>query len=166
LLNVVMTRLIGVQREQIAAIKAFGYTNLQVGWHYVKLVLLISLVGAVLGIAIGGFLGRGLTVVYTTFYRFPVFGFRWDPAVIVFGLGDQQPCGRGRHLGVGAAGGPLPPAEAMRPETPAVYRPTILDRSGLGNLLPQATRMIFREIERRPIKAVCRSSGSRWPSPC
>jgi putative ABC transport system permease protein len=86
LLNVVMTRLIGVQREQIAAIKAFGYSNLQVGWHYVKLVLLISLVGAVLGVVVGGLLGRSLTHLYTTFYRFPVFGFHWDPAVIVSAL--------------------------------------------------------------------------------
>jgi putative ABC transport system permease protein len=153
LLNVVMTRLIGVQREQIAAIKAFGYTNLQVGWHYVKLVLLISLVGAVLGIAIGGFLGRGLTVVYTTFYRFPVFGFQWDPRVIVLALAISSLAAVAGTLASVRRAVRLPPAEAMRPETPAVYRPTILDRSGLGNLLPQATRMIFREIERRPIKA-------------
>ena len=33
----------------------------------------------------------------------------------------------------------LPPAEAMRPEPPAVYRPTLIDRSGLG-VLPAAGR--------------------------
>ena len=45
LLNVVLTRLISVQREQIAALKAFGYTRLQIGLHYIKLVLLIAVVG-------------------------------------------------------------------------------------------------------------------------
>jgi putative ABC transport system permease protein len=153
LLNVVMTRLIGVQREQIAAIKAFGYTNGQVGWHYVKLVLLISLTGAALGIVIGGNLGHGLTVLYTTFYRFPVFGFRWDPAVIVAALGISSAAAVVGTLASVRRAVRLPPAEAMRPEPPAVYRPTLLDRSGLGNLLPQATRMILREIERRPVKA-------------
>jgi len=53
----------------------------------------------------------------------------------------------------------LPPAEAMRPEPPAVYRPTIVDRSGLGDLLPQAARIIFRELERKPIKAALSCLG-------
>ncbi|MCL4203774.1 MAG: ABC transporter permease [Pirellulaceae bacterium] len=153
LLNVVMTRLIGVQREQIAAIKAFGYTNLQVGWHYVKLVLLISLAGAVSGIVVGAYLGRSLTVLYTTFYRFPVFGFHWDPAVLASALLISSVAAVVGTLAAVRRAVHLPPAEAMRPEPPAVYRPTILDRSGLGNLLPQAARMVFREIERRPIKA-------------
>ena len=153
LLNVVMTRLIGVQREQIAAIKAFGYTNLQVGWHYVKLVLLISLAGAVSGIVVGAYLGRSLTVLYTTFSRFPVFGFHWDPAVLASALLISSVAAVVGTLAAVRRAVHLPPAEAMRPEPPAVYRPTILDRSGLGNLLPQAARMVFREIERRPIKA-------------
>jgi putative ABC transport system permease protein len=153
LLNVVMTRLIGVQREQIAAIKAFGYTDLQIGWHYVKMVLLISLVGSLLGVVVGGYLGEGLTRVYTTFYRFPVFGFQWDPRVIVSALVISSAAAVAGTVASVRRAVRLPPAEAMRPETPAVYRPTVLDRSGLGHLLPQAARMVFREIERRPIKA-------------
>ena len=34
-------RLISTQREQIAALKAFGYTQREIGWHYLKLALLI-----------------------------------------------------------------------------------------------------------------------------
>ena len=37
LINVVMSRTINSQREQIAALKAFGYSNLEVGWHYIKM---------------------------------------------------------------------------------------------------------------------------------
>ncbi len=43
LLNVVLTRLTSLQREQIAALKAFGYTNFQIAWHYMKFVLLITI---------------------------------------------------------------------------------------------------------------------------
>jgi putative ABC transport system permease protein len=57
LLNVVLTRLIGVQREQIAALKAFGYTRREVGLHYIKLVLLISVLGTILGTLIGARMG-------------------------------------------------------------------------------------------------------------
>src|SRR5690606_24010603 len=45
LLNMVVSRLVALQREQIAVLKAFGYTNLSVGVHYVKLVLVIALLG-------------------------------------------------------------------------------------------------------------------------
>lgn len=159
LLNVVLTRLIGVQREQIAALKAFGYTKLQVGLHYIKLVLLISLAGTALGIVVGSMLGRSLTEMYTTLYRFPVFGFEWNASVVMGALLISSAAAvAGTLLAVRRAVA-LPPAEAMRPEPPAVYRPTLLDRSGLGQFLPQAARMIFRELERKPIKAAMSCVG-------
>ena len=49
LLNMVLARLIGTQREQIAALKAFGYTHFDVGWHYLKFVLVIATGGMVAG---------------------------------------------------------------------------------------------------------------------
>jgi putative ABC transport system permease protein len=153
LLNVVMTRQIGVQREQIAALKAFGYTKLQIGLHYIKVVLLIALIGTLLGIAVGSILGRSLTNMYTTFYRFPVFGFQWDAAVVFGSLAISATAAVGGTLTAVRRAIRLPPAEAMRPEPPAVYRPTLMDRSGLGDLLPQAARMVFRELERKPVKA-------------
>ena len=45
LLNVVITRLVNTQRNQIAILKAFGYSNLAVGRHYAALVLVIVLLG-------------------------------------------------------------------------------------------------------------------------
>jgi len=159
LLNVVLTRLIGVQREQIAALKAFGYTKLQIGLHYIKLVLLISLAGTAVGIVVGSMLGRSLTEMYTTLYRFPVFGFEWNASVVLGALLISSAAAvAGTLLAVRRAVA-LPPAEAMRPEPPAVYRPTLLDRSGLGEFLPQAARMIFRELERKPIKAAMSCLG-------
>jgi putative ABC transport system permease protein len=38
LLNVVVTRLVSTQREQIAALKALAYSNRSVAAHYLKLV--------------------------------------------------------------------------------------------------------------------------------
>ena len=38
-----------LQREQIAALKAFGYYNWQIGWHFLKFVLLIAMAGGVVG---------------------------------------------------------------------------------------------------------------------
>jgi len=159
LLNVVMTRLIGVQREQIAALKAFGYTKRQIGMHYIKLVLLISLAGAVLGIAVGSVLGRSLTEMYTQLYRFPVFRFEWNTPVMAGALLISSGAAVIGTLAAVRRAVRMPPAEAMRPEPPAVYRPSMLDRSGLGELLPQAARMIVRELERKPVKAAMSCVG-------
>ena len=54
LLNVVVSRLVAAQREQIAALKALGYPGMAIGGYYLKLVLAIVAVGAVLGLLLGG----------------------------------------------------------------------------------------------------------------
>ena len=41
LLNVVVSRLVATQREQIAALKALGYDNQAIAAHYLKMVLVI-----------------------------------------------------------------------------------------------------------------------------
>jgi putative ABC transport system permease protein len=159
LLNVVLTRLISVQREQIAALKAFGYTRWQVGLHYVQLVLIVSVCGTLLGIVVGSMLGRSLTHLYTTLYRFPVFGFQWNWSVMGGALIVSSVAAVAGTLAAVRRAMRLPPAEAMRPEPPAVYRPTLIDRSGLGEFLPQAARIILRELERRPVKAAMACLG-------
>jgi putative ABC transport system permease protein len=44
----------------------------------------------------------------------------------------------------------LPPAEAMRPEPPASFKPSLLERMGLTSWMSPAMRMALRNIERRP----------------
>lgn len=53
----------------------------------------------------------------------------------------------------------LPPAQAMRPEPPAVYRVTLIERLGLQRWFSQPTRMIARNIERRPLKSTLSMLG-------
>jgi putative ABC transport system permease protein len=151
LLHVVVARLVGTQREQIAALRAFGYTRAEVGWHYLKLVLLIVAFGVALGTVVGARLGRSVTELYTRFFRFPLFEFRLDGGVVAFAA---------LLSGVAAAGGTLasvvrasrqPPAEAMRPEPPARYRPTVIERLGMQGLFTPPVRMILRHLERQPV---------------
>lgn len=154
LLNVVLSRMISTQREQIAALKAFGYTKWEVGFHYLKLVLVISVVGAVAGTAVGAWMGRHMTQMYTEFYKFPMLNFELDAPVIISALVvSAVSAGAGTFFAVRSAV-KLPPAEAMRPEPPANYRPTVVERWGLQRLIPHAMRMILRHMERRPLKAV------------
>jgi putative ABC transport system permease protein len=159
LLNVVVSRVVRAQREQIAALKAFGYSRLEIGKHYLKLVLLIALTGAVLGTVTGAWMGHNLTQMYTRFYKFPLFEFHLQPAIVLLGLAISAAAAiLGTLMSVRSAV-LLPPAEAMRPEPPADYRPTLLERTGLGVLLSPAGRMILRNLERGPLKAILSCLG-------
>ena len=159
LLNVVLSRIISLQREQIAALKAFGYSNWAVGWHYLKLVLTVVAVGVVLGVIVGGWLGLQLTQLYTRFYKFPLLEFRLPPRVMGLAWLISAAAGVGGTLAVIRRAVQLPPAEAMRPEPPGNFRPLLLERMGLTEWVPPAARMVLRHLERRPLKALLSSVG-------
>ncbi len=159
LLNVVINRTVSTQREQIAALKAFGYSNAAVGIHYIKLVFLIVLIGSAGGIAAGVYLGRGLGRIYMEFYRFPYLLYELKPSVAALAVFVTFAAAlAGTLRSVQKAAG-LPPAEAMRPEPPALYRKTLIDRLGLSRFLSQPGLMIIRNIERRPVNSLLSITG-------
>ncbi|MEW6110049.1 MAG: FtsX-like permease family protein [Nitrospirota bacterium] len=160
LLNVVISRTISTQREQIAALKAFGYSNMDIGMHYVKLVILIVLIGVAGGFAAGAWLGKGLGNIYMEFYRFPYLMYELQPSVVLTAAFVAISAAlAGTVYSVWKAAVMLTPAEAMRPEPPARYRKTVIERIGLGRFLSQPTRIIVRNIERRPIRALLSVTG-------
>ena len=131
LLNIVMTRVIDMQRVQIAALKAFGYHNRELAWHYLKFVALIVVVGVVLGTIFGVWMGHGLTRMYTRFFHFPIFQFffDWQTTLLTALLCALAAfAGTFRSLWLASR---LPPAEAMRPKSPGEFRPSFLERFGL-----------------------------------
>ncbi|HVT26800.1 MAG TPA: ABC transporter permease, partial [Lacipirellulaceae bacterium] len=152
LLNVVMTRLTSLQREQIAALKAFGYSNLQIGWHYMKYVLLITVIGGLIGTVGGMWLAHDFTKLFLRVYQYPQLVFRVRPNVVAKAVLVAGGASLAGAFGAIALAVRLPPAEAMRPEPPAHYRLTILERIGLGWLVPNVARMVLRQLERHPVK--------------
>ena len=71
LLNIVITRLIGTEREQIGVFKAFGYSGREIGLHYMSFAVALVVLGTVLGFIVGDWLGREITEIYNQFYKFP-----------------------------------------------------------------------------------------------
>lgn len=151
LLNVVVSRLVSTQREQIAAMKALGYPNRSIGLHYLKLVLLIVLLGLALGVAVGDWLGTLLTGLYAENFHFPSFEHRIEPWLLVVSAGITIATAVAGTLNAIAATVRLAPAEAMRPPAPGHYRRTLLERLGIHRMSP-ALRMIIRNMERRPLR--------------
>lgn len=153
LLNVVIGRLVAMQREQVATLKAFGYSNLAVLWHYLKMVSVIVILGIVSGTALGVWLGKELSAIYMEFYHFPYLKFSLQPGTVaVAALASLLAAGAGAVFAVWRAA-TLRPAQAMRPEPPANYRETWVEKLGLKRWLSQPTRMIIRHIQRRALKS-------------
>lgn len=159
LLHVVISRVIGTQREQIAALKAFGYTHWEVGIHYMQFVMVITTVGAIIGIALGTWLGKSITEIYAQFYHFPEFLYHFDLRIVMLALGVSVVAAVVGTFGAVRQAVILPPAEAMRPAPPAHFRETILERLGWAKLLSVSGRMVLRELERRPFKALMSTIG-------
>ncbi len=154
LLNIVVTRLIATQREIIAALKAFGYSNIDVGLHYLGYVLSIVVAGLLLGTVAGIWLGQELSQVYIMFYRLPYLEFELRPYIVtIAGAITFVAASIGTVFAVSHAIS-LPPAQAMQPEPPAKYSQSVLETLGLGRFLSQAMRMVVRHIERKPIKSL------------
>jgi len=159
LLNVVISRLVSLEREQIATLKAFGYSNLAVGLHYAKLVLMIVLLGVSGGIGVGILLGKGMSNIYMDFYSLPYMIYVLRPQVIAAAALISAGVALLGTLYAVRNAARLPPAQALRPEQPAVYRATVVERLGLQRWFSQPTRMVLRHIERRPLKSLLTTLG-------
>ncbi|MDZ4164596.1 MAG: FtsX-like permease family protein [Smithellaceae bacterium] len=159
LLNVVMGRTINTQREQIAALKAFGYGNLAVGIHFTKLVVLIISAGLAGGVAVGIWFGKMLSGIYLEIYRFPFLLYTLHPWVIIAAALISISAALAGTLHSLWRAAKQPPAEAMRPEPPARYRVTLMEKIGLGRWLSQPSRIIARNLERRPVRTFLSITG-------
>ena len=158
LLNVVVSRLVATQREQIAAMKALGYPNRTIGLHYLKLVLVIVALGLVLGVALGNWLGTLFTGLYAKSFYFPNFEHAVAPWLLVVSIGITVTTAVLGTLNAILATVRLAPAEAMRPAAPGHYRRTVAERLGITRISP-ALRMILRNMERRPLRTALSISG-------
>jgi putative ABC transport system permease protein len=154
LLNVVLSRQISTQREQIAALKALGYNNLAVGTHYLKLVLIIVAVGVIVGLALGAWAGHWFSGIYAGVFRFPEMHYRVKPELVLVSIGVALVAAVVGTLNAIGATVRLAPAEAMRPPAPPQYRPLLLERIGLRKWLSPAARMVLRAMERRYIRTL------------
>jgi putative ABC transport system permease protein len=159
LLNIVLSRLVSTQRDQIAVLKAFGYGSLDVALHYLGFALTAVTAGAALGTALGLWLGAELNQLYGDFYRFPLLRYEPGASVVLLAVGVA-----GAAAFLGALGAvrrvlALAPAEAMRPEPPKGFRKGMLERLGLRRLLPASALMIWRNVARQPLRAALSVTG-------
>ena len=158
-LNVALARALALQRPQLAALKALGYSNRELGWHYFKWALIIASLGALAGVAVGAWLGAQMIQLYNQYFRFPSLDYRLSAAVA---LGAMALAFVSAAIGAISAvrrAVRLPPAEAMRPESPARYRASIIETPRIQRALGQGARMVLRNLERQPLRALASVVG-------
>lgn len=154
LVQMVLGRMVQGEREQIGLLKAFGYGDLEVATLYLKTAAAIGLTGVIGGGLLGAWMGRVITQVLAQYMRFPQLDMQvsWK-AFVVAGAFSLAAAVAGSLLAAVRAAR-LEPAVAMRPPSPVAYRRGLLEGLRLWRRLDQPTRMIVRNLERFPSRAL------------
>ncbi|MCH8498595.1 MAG: ABC transporter permease [Marinobacter sp.] len=154
LLSVLMGRIVRTQRQQVAVLKAFGYANGSIVWHYAQFTLLVVVLGGLLGTVLGAWFADGLVALYAEYFRFPDLRYQFQPRLAVLAMAIAAlaaMAGTGRALWQAVQ---QQPAEAMRPPAPERFSPGWLERSALARVISQPSRIILRNLTRHRTKAV------------
>jgi putative ABC transport system permease protein len=159
LLHIVMSRLVSTERGQIAVLRAFGYGRGAIAFHYLKLAVLMALPGAAGGIALGLWIANAFTGLYARYFHFPSLRLTIDERMLLFAVAIGAGAACLGAISAARKAVALAPAEAMRPESPQHFRRGVLERSGIAALLAPATRMIARNMARRPGKTLASALG-------
>jgi putative ABC transport system permease protein len=151
LVNMTLSRLITLEREQIGLLKAIGYSSRAIALHYVEFVVAIAVLGIVIGFAAGTWFGAGMAQMYARFFSFPFLVFMREPQIYgVAAVVTSASAIGGAVLAVRVAAA-LPPAVAMSPPAPADYRSgmSLVSRSAI---MRQTDVMIARHLFRWPLR--------------
>jgi putative ABC transport system permease protein len=160
LVNMILSRLVALEREQIGLLKALGYANGDIAFHYAKLVIVIALVGLLIGSGVGFWMGRALTRLYASFFSFPFLIFRHSIDLYILAGGVTVLAaliGALRSIWSVVA---LPPAVAMRPPAPTLYKSHLPQSLHLSRFVSQLTTMAFRYMFRRPLRFAMTTFGT------
>jgi putative ABC transport system permease protein len=159
LLNMVVSRLVATEREQIGVLKALGYGRADIAAHYLKLVGVIVVLGTVAGMILGHWLGGDLLETYRRFFRFPFLVRSGDAPAFAGAVLLNIAIGATATLGAVRRAAGLHPAEAMNPPAPPRYGRSLVERVGIATLGSPPTRMMVRHILRWPLRAALTAGG-------
>ncbi len=154
ILLVLLNRMVRMERTQIGLLKAYGYSDWTVAFHYVEYALILAVAGCLGGFALGARLSVGILRLYVDFYQFPLLEFRVYPDVLTWAMGLS--------IGFAVAGATfaavraarIHPAESMRPEAPRFAHRIWLERfPRLWRAVGFTWKMILRNIGRNAFRA-------------
>lgn len=159
ILNGVLARQVATQRAQIASLKALGYGDGAIGWHYIQLALIVAGLGVLGGLALSGVIGRLMLGLYEPVFRFDALAYRTTlPLVAIAVLVAAGAAALGTWSAIRAVVR-LRPAQAMQPPAPPRYRRTLAERLAPGGRVSARLLMILRDVENRPWRSAFTIGG-------
>jgi putative ABC transport system permease protein len=162
LVNMTLSRLIALEREQIGLLKALGYSSFQVALHYMQFVSVIALAGVAIGAVAGTWLGAGMATLYAEFFNFPFLIFRRDPGTYAIAMAVTVAAAMAGAIKAVSDVAFLPPAVAMSPPSPARYRQVLGGLIDLGSLVRKATVMVSRHLWHWPLRTASSILGAAF----
>jgi putative ABC transport system permease protein len=154
ILLVLLNRMVRMERTQVGLLKAGGYSDLAIAWHYVEYALLLCMGGCVLGAAGGQWLAGLIIKMYIQFYQFPLLESRVYPEVIGRSMLFCAACGLVGAVSAARGAAAIHPAEAMRPESPrGVHKVWLEYLPSTWRMLPFTWKMVMRNISRNRVRA-------------
>lgn len=159
ILNVVLSRQVATQRSQIATLKALGYFDAAIAWHYLQLAMLIAGFGVLAGLGLSVWIGRAMLGLYDEVFRFNGLDYVTDAWLIMTSaLIAAVAAALGTWTAIHAVVR-LRPAQAMQPPSPPVFKPTLIEQLGLARFVSTGALMAIRNFERRPLRAALTVTG-------
>jgi putative ABC transport system permease protein len=153
LVNLTLTRLVALEREQIGLMKALGYRSASIVTHYLKFVMVIATIGIVIGAVTGTWLGIKITSLFGDFFHFPFLVFTRSPDLYVVAAALSLVAAAIGALRALRDVVRLAPAVAMQPPAPPRFRRLLPANFTLDKFVSQPTMMMLRNIMRHPVRS-------------
>jgi putative ABC transport system permease protein len=159
LVNMVIGRIVALERSEIGLLKALGYSDVEISVHYLLLAGLVAVAGVLIGWAAGNWLSRSMAALYADFFDFPflIYSAPWS-VYVVSGLLGLATAALGAAQSARRAAA-LPPAVAMAPPAPPRFRRTVFDRAMQALSFSQPMMMIVRSFVRWPVRSALSGLG-------
>jgi putative ABC transport system permease protein len=159
LLNVSLSRLVATERSNIGLLKAFGYDNGAIAWHYMKFALVFAVTGALLGMLLGRWVGGVIADIYVTVYRIP--GLRFDAGAGVYLTAFVVALAASLAGAVRAVlrAARRAPATALSPPAPTSFGRLGRAAEATAARLDGKSRMVARRILRFPRRSLTTVAG-------
>lgn len=160
IIYIMMGRMVENQRTQIGVLKALGFTNLQVFFHYLTYSVFVAVLGSILGAITGMYLGDAYTKLENMYFHLPVVNMQIYPDLVLPAflltlffclLAGYNSC---------KAVFKIMPSEAMKPKSPEIGKKIFLERLKIIWLnIDNTWKIIFRNIFRHKRRALLTSIG-------
>lgn len=153
LVNLTLSRVVTLEREQIGLLKALGYGNFAVAAHYIKFIIVIVAIGIAIGSTAGTWLGIYITGLFGEFFRFPFLVYSYSPDVYLMAASLSVAAAIAGGVGALREVFKLAPAVAMQPPAPARFRHFLPPEFAVNRILSQPTMMMLRNIASHPFRS-------------